>query len=216
VYKEIAFKGADLDIYYVNAWVCVFQFLVGYPSPPAQRRRRIYSHFLSPFPSFLFFSFDRLASLLFLPITAIPGFGGLTFSEIPDNLGMCACALRVVSCRVVPGDTCVLMLKSHTHTHTYTTEDGARCLFTGHNSITTGKNVDDCEWAWTMTLGTLLAAATATSFQPSKKSFRRRMFTLMLSCVRVGYIIANIAYNIVILLMLKYGSAALLYVVRYA
>lgn len=111
VYKEIAFKGADLDIYYVNAWVCVFQFLVG---------------------------------LLFLPITAIPGFGGLTFPEIPGNL-----------------------------------EDGARCLFTGHNSITTGKNVDDCEWAWTMTL---------------------------------GYIIANIAYNIVILLMLKYGSAALLYV----
>jgi hypothetical protein len=111
VYKEIAFKGADLDIYYVNAWVCVFQFLVG---------------------------------LLFLPITAIPGFGGLTFPEIPDNL-----------------------------------ENGALCLFTGHNSITTGKNVDDCEWAWVMTL---------------------------------GYIIANIGYNIVILLMLKYGSAALLYV----
>ncbi len=68
-----------------------------------------------------------------------------------------------------------------------------------------------------MTLGTLLAEATDTlSFQPSKKSFRRRMFTSILSCVRVGYIIANIAYNIVILLMLKYGSAALLYVVRYA
>lgn len=29
-----------------------------------------------------------------------------------------------------------------------------------------------------------------------------------------GYVIANICYNIVILLMLKYGSAALLYVVR--
>jgi hypothetical protein len=56
--------------------------------------------FFPPFPPFLFFSFDRLASLLFLPITAIPGFGGLTFSEIPDNLGMCACAQRVVSCRV--------------------------------------------------------------------------------------------------------------------
>lgn len=40
------------------------------------------------------------------------------------------------------------------------------------------------------------------------------MFTLYCRA-RVGYIIANIAYNIVILLMLKYGSAALLYVVRY-
>jgi len=111
VYKEIAFKGADLDIYYVNAWVSVFQFLIG---------------------------------LLFLPVTAIPGFGGLTFDEIPTNL-----------------------------------ENGARCLFTGHNSITTGAHPDDCEFAWAMTL---------------------------------GYIIANIMYNIVILLMLKYGSAALLYV----
>ena len=46
---------------------------------------------------------------------AIPGFGGLTFPEIPDNLGMCVCAVRVVSCCVVLGDTYVLMLKPHTH-----------------------------------------------------------------------------------------------------
>lgn len=111
VYKEIAFKGADLDIYYVNAWVALWQFLVG---------------------------------LLFLPITAIPGFGGLTFDEIPGNLN-----------------------------------DGALCLFAGENSITTGAHPDDCTWAWTMVL---------------------------------GYIAANIAYNIVILLVIKYGSAALLYV----
>jgi len=112
VYKEIAFKGGeDLDIYYVNAWVALFQFIIG---------------------------------MLFLPVTAIPGFGGLTFPEIPPNL-----------------------------------ENGARCLFLAENSVTTGEHPDDCHWAWVMTL---------------------------------GYVVANVFYNIVILLMLKYGSAALLYV----
>lgn len=34
VFKEIAFKGADLDIYLVNAWVATFQFLIGFPLLP--------------------------------------------------------------------------------------------------------------------------------------------------------------------------------------
>lgn len=78
VYKEIAFKGGqDLDIYYVNAWVCIFQFLVGY--------RQTLRSWLRPNSQFLVCYF--VCSLVFLPVTAIPGFGGLTFDEIPDNLG---------------------------------------------------------------------------------------------------------------------------------
>ena len=34
VFKEIAFKGADLDIYLVNAWVATFQFFIGFPLLP--------------------------------------------------------------------------------------------------------------------------------------------------------------------------------------
>lgn len=34
VFKEIAFKGADLDIYLVNAWVATFQFIIGFPLLP--------------------------------------------------------------------------------------------------------------------------------------------------------------------------------------
>lgn len=34
VFKEIAFKGADLDIYLVNAWVATFQFVIGFPLLP--------------------------------------------------------------------------------------------------------------------------------------------------------------------------------------
>jgi predicted permease len=108
VYKEIAFKGEeDLDIYYVNAYVAVFQFVLGW---------------------------------IYAPVTAIPGFGGISIKEIPRNLA-----------------------------------DGGKCLFAAINS----EAGDDCSLAWAMTL---------------------------------GYVVANIFYNIVILLMLKYGSAALLYV----
>jgi hypothetical protein len=34
VFKEIAFKGTDLDIYLVNAWVATFQFIIGFPLLP--------------------------------------------------------------------------------------------------------------------------------------------------------------------------------------
>lgn len=34
VYKEIAFKGTDLDIFLVNAWVATFQFIIGFPLLP--------------------------------------------------------------------------------------------------------------------------------------------------------------------------------------
>jgi len=79
-------------------------------------------------------------------------------------------------------------------------DDGALCLFAGENSITTGAHPDDCTWAWTMVLGTHLLLGVLSSTAPSSLRF-------------AGYIAANIAYNIVILLVIKYGSAALLYVV---
>jgi hypothetical protein len=34
VYKEIAFKGADLDVYLVNAWVATFQTIIGFALLP--------------------------------------------------------------------------------------------------------------------------------------------------------------------------------------
>jgi len=102
VYKEIGFKGADLDVYYVNAWVATYQFVVG---------------------------------MLFLPITTLHSFGGLAFDEIPANLW-----------------------------------DGAKC-FAGYG--------EGCEGAYYYVC---------------------------------GYLAINIIYNIVLLMMIKYGSAALFYV----
>eukprot|EP01096_Ripella_sp_DP13-Kostka_P013751 TRINITY_DN601_c0_g1_i1.p1 TRINITY_DN601_c0_g1~~TRINITY_DN601_c0_g1_i1.p1 ORF type:complete len:525 (-),score=217.52 TRINITY_DN601_c0_g1_i1:76-1527(-) len=106
VYKEIGFKGADLEVNYLNAWVAFWQFVIG---------------------------------MLFLPVTTFQSFGGLPFDSIPGNLW-----------------------------------DGARC-FMGFNSLPT----DDCEGAGVAVM---------------------------------SYLVANIFYNVVILAMIKYGSAALLYV----
>jgi len=81
--------------------------------------------------------------MLFLPVTTLPGFGGLTFADVPQNLW-----------------------------------GGAKCLV-GIDSIMTGENPDHCSGAWMMV---------------------------------AGYLVANIFYNIVLLFMIKYGSAALFYV----
>lgn len=107
VYKEIAFKGvSDMNVFYLNAWVALFQWIVG---------------------------------LLYLPITAIPGFGGISFQDMPSNVW-----------------------------------DGTKCMFAGINSL----SGDNCTYAGAM-MG--------------------------------GYVVANIFYNIILLMLIKYGSAALLY-----
>eukprot|EP01095_Lingulamoeba_sp_RSL-Kostka_P004570 TRINITY_DN157_c0_g1_i1.p1 TRINITY_DN157_c0_g1~~TRINITY_DN157_c0_g1_i1.p1 ORF type:complete len:503 (+),score=149.18 TRINITY_DN157_c0_g1_i1:53-1561(+) len=106
VYKEIGFKGTNLDVYLVNAWVATFQFVIG---------------------------------MFFLPLTKLKAFGGIPFKEMPKSLW-----------------------------------DGWLC-FLGTNS----RHSDQCEDAW------------------------------MLVC---GYLVVNIAYNVVLLMMIKYGSASLFYV----
>lgn len=115
VYKEIAFKAQPMDIYYLNAWVALWQFIIG---------------------------------LLLFPVNLIPLFGGLPLSAIPSALG-----------------------------------NGAKCLV-GINSILHGngrENIvpDNCHGAW---VDVLL------------------------------YMVFNIAYNVFLLLVLKYGSAALMYI----
>eukprot|EP00029_Vermamoeba_vermiformis_P012180 TRINITY_DN699_c0_g1_i1.p1 TRINITY_DN699_c0_g1~~TRINITY_DN699_c0_g1_i1.p1 ORF type:complete len:395 (+),score=118.67 TRINITY_DN699_c0_g1_i1:38-1222(+) len=110
VYKEIAFKGeVDLDVFYMNAWVALFQFILG---------------------------------IVTAPIISIPGFGGddsIPLGKIPEELWF-----------------------------------GARCLF-GYDS----RVGDECGEVWIAVL---------------------------------MYVVANIGYNIALLLVIKYGSAALFYV----
>lgn len=114
VYKEIAFKGVDLDVYYFNAWVATFQVMWG---------------------------------VLFMPVSAIPGFGEIPISEVPSNL--------------YNGMKCMVGINSVYHTSSQY------------------QHIDDCHLAF-LQVG--------------------------------GYTLANVTYNVLLLAVIKYGSAALFYI----
>lgn len=139
VYKEIAFREIDdMDVWYLNGWVCLFQFIFG---------------------------------LTYAPLAA--KMSGLPIKEIPANL-----------------------------------YQGLECTVLGHNTIT-----NDIANA-TITCLTRQPCGTTGLLQCCDSCDGSLPYISAVPALwgMIMYMVANILYNIFLVLVIKYGSAALMYI----